>query len=103
MGKDNVPFHSVIFPCSLIATGEPWTLVNHISTTEYLQYEGTKFSKSRGVGVFGNNVMDSGIPVDVWRYYLLSVRPESNDSQFSWDSFITANNTELLANLVKNG
>ena len=44
---------------------------------EYLNYEDGKFSKSRGVGVFGNNVMDSGIPVSVWRYYLLSTRPES--------------------------
>ena len=99
MGKDNVPFHTVIFPCSLFATKENWTLVNHINTTEYLQYEGTKFSKSRGVGVFGNNVMDSGIPVEVWRYYLFSVRPESNDSQFTWKGLIAANNNELLANL----
>ncbi|KAI9206337.1 tRNA synthetases class I (M)-domain-containing protein [Polychytrium aggregatum] len=98
MGKDNVPFHTVIFPCSLLGTGEPWTMLHHLSTTEYLQYEGGKFSKSRGVGVFGNNVMDSGIPPSVWRYYLLSNRPESNDSQFTWESFAMANNNELLAN-----
>jgi methionyl-tRNA synthetase len=67
-------------------------------TLEYLQYESGKFSKSRGVGVFGNNVMDSGIPVEVWRYYLLSIRPESSDSHFSWPNLILANNTELLAN-----
>ncbi|KAJ3088805.1 putative methionine--tRNA ligase, cytoplasmic protein rar1 [Quaeritorhiza haematococci] len=98
MGKDNVPFHTVIFPCSLMATGEDWTLLHHVSTTEYLQYENGKFSKSRGVGVFGNNVMDSGIPVEVWRYYLLSNRPETADSQFTWSAFAAANNSELLAN-----
>ncbi|XJO76219.1 hypothetical protein BDV3_006775 [Batrachochytrium dendrobatidis] len=99
MGKDNVPFHTVIFPSTLLGTNENWTLLHHLSTTEYLQYESGKFSKSRGVGVFGNNVVDSGIPVEVWRYYLLSIRPESGDSYFSWNSFIAANNTELLANL----
>ncbi|KAJ3324164.1 putative methionine--tRNA ligase, cytoplasmic protein rar1 [Blyttiomyces sp. JEL0837] len=99
MGKDNVPFHTVLFPSSLIGTGENWTLLHHLSTTEYLQYENEKFSKSRGVGVFGNNVSDSQIPVDVWRYYLLANRPETADSQFSWDPFISANNSELLNNL----
>ncbi|KAJ3212349.1 putative methionine--tRNA ligase, cytoplasmic protein rar1 [Entophlyctis luteolus] len=99
MGKDNVPFHTVLFPSSLIGTGEKYTLLHHLSTTEYLQYENTKFSKSRGIGVFGNNVADSQIPVDVWRYYLLSNRPETADSQFSWTPFILANNSELLANL----
>jgi hypothetical protein len=57
MGKDNVPFHTVIFPSTLLGTNEKWTLLHHISTTEYLLYENGKFSKSRGVGVFGNNVM----------------------------------------------
>ncbi|KAI8902889.1 tRNA synthetases class I (M)-domain-containing protein [Globomyces pollinis-pini] len=99
MGKDNVPFHTVIFPSTLLGTGEKWTLLHHLSTTEYLQYETGKFSKSRGVGVFGNNVKDSGIPVEVWRYYLLSIRPETSDSQFTWNGFVAANNNELLANL----
>ncbi|KAI9351276.1 tRNA synthetases class I (M)-domain-containing protein [Obelidium mucronatum] len=99
MGKDNVPFHTVLFPSSLIGTGEQYTLLHHLSTTEYLQYETAKFSKSRGVGVFGNNVAESQIPVDVWRYFLLSNRPESADSQFAWTPFINANNGELLANL----
>ncbi|RCH96798.1 putative methionine--tRNA ligase, cytoplasmic protein rar1, partial [Rhizopus stolonifer] len=99
MGKDNVPFHSVIFPGSEIGTGEKWTVVNHISTCEYLNYEGGKFSKSRNVGVFGNNAQDTGIPPSVWRYYLLSVRPETSDSMFTWNEFITKNNSELLNNL----
>ncbi|KAK6358907.1 hypothetical protein TWF696_000083 [Orbilia brochopaga] len=99
MGKDNVPFHSVIFPSSQLGTKDPWTMVNHISTTEYLQYEGGKFSKSRNVGVFGNNAQDTGIPPDVWRFYLLSSRPETGDTQFIWRDFILKNNSELLARL----
>ena len=99
MGKDNVPFHTVIFPASQIGTHEPWTMLHHLNTTEYLQYEGGKFSKSRGVGVFGNNAQDSGVSSSVWRYYLASVRPESSDSHFSWDDFVARNNSELLANL----
>lgn len=99
MGKDNVPFHTVIFPSTLLATGQDWTLVHHLNTTEYLQYENTKFSKSKNVGVFGNNVMETGIPVDVWRYYLLANRPETSDSQFTWAGIVAANNNELIANL----
>lgn len=99
LGKDNVPFHTVIFPGSQIGTGDRWTMLNHLSTTEYLNYENGKFSKSRGVGVFGNNARDTGIAPSVWRYYLLSSRPETGDTQFEWKSFITKNNSELLANL----
>ncbi|PWW77535.1 methionyl-tRNA synthetase [Tuber magnatum] len=100
MGKDNVPFHTVVFPGTKIGTREGnWTMLHHISTTEYLQYEGGKFSKSRGVGVFGNNAQDTGIPPSVWRYYLLSSRPETGDTQFVWQDFATKNNSELLANL----
>ncbi|RFU73790.1 methionyl-trna synthetase [Trichoderma arundinaceum] len=98
MGKDNVPFHTVIFPGSEIGTGTKWTLLNHLSTTEYLNYENGKFSKSRGIGVFGNQAKEIGISPSVWRYYLLSNRPETSDTQFEWQSFQLANNSELLAN-----
>ena len=77
MGKDNVPFHTVVFPSSLLASGDNFTLLNEISATEYLNYEDDKFSKSRGVGVFGNHAEDTGIPPDIFRFYLLYVRPES--------------------------
>ncbi|KAM9910153.1 hypothetical protein OXX69_004758 [Metschnikowia pulcherrima] len=99
MGKDNVPFHTVVFPATLIGTRDKWTKLHHLNTTEYLQYEDGKFSKSRGVGVFGNNAKDTGISPSVWRYYLASVRPETSDSHFSWKEFVTKNNSELLANL----
>ncbi|MGN0906753.1 MAG: methionine--tRNA ligase, partial [Bullifex sp.] len=49
IGKDNIPFHTVIFPSSLLATGEKWTMLHHMSSTEYLNYEGGKFSKSLGI------------------------------------------------------
>lgn len=99
MGKDNVPFHTVVFPASQIGTKDKWTQLNHLSTTEYLNYEKGKFSKSRGIGVFGNNAKDTGIPSDVWRYYLLANRPETGDTEFEWSGFIAANNNELLKNL----
>ena len=99
MGKDNVTFHTVIFPSTLIGTKINWTLLHHLSTTEYLNYEGTKFSKGNGVGVFGDQAQSTNIPSEVWRYYLLSNRPETSDTDFKWDDFIAKNNNELLANL----
>uniref|UniRef100_UPI00358F6303 methionine--tRNA ligase, cytoplasmic n=1 Tax=Myxine glutinosa TaxID=7769 RepID=UPI00358F6303 len=99
MAKDNVPFHSVVFPCSLLGTGDDYTFVNHLIATEYLNYEEGKFSKSRGVGIFGDNVQASGIAADIWRFYLVAVRPEGQDSTFSWDDFMLRNNSELLNNL----
>lgn len=53
-----------LFGC-VIGTGKPWTLLNKLSTTEFLNYEGGKFSKSQGRGVFGDHAIDSGIPSEV--------------------------------------
>lgn len=99
IGKDNVPFHSVMFPSCLLGANRNYTLVSHIMATEFLNYEDEKFSKSRGVGVFGTDAKETGIPSDVWRFYLLYVRPESQDSNFSWVDLATKNNSELLNNL----
>ncbi|XP_040281674.1 methionine--tRNA ligase, cytoplasmic-like isoform X1 [Bufo bufo] len=99
MAKDNVPFHSIIFPSCLLGTEDNYTLVNHLVATEYLNYEDGKFSKSRGVGVFGDMAKDTGIPADIWRFYLLFVRPEGQDSAFSWGDLMLKNNSELLNNL----
>ena len=103
MGKDNVPFHTVIFPSTLMGaqakSERKWTFLHHISTTEFLNYEGGKFSKSKGLGVFGTDAMDSGIPADVWRYYLLTNRPEKMDTNFTWQDFGEKLNNELLANI----
>ncbi len=99
IGKDNIPFHTVIFPSSLLATGENWTMLHHMSSTEYLNYEGGKFSKSLGVGIFGNDVMDTGVPSDVWRFYMFYNRPEKSDVMFSWSDFQEKVNGELIGNL----
>ncbi|KAA8548386.1 hypothetical protein F0562_000070 [Nyssa sinensis] len=99
MGKDNVPFHTVMFPSTLIGTGENWTLMKTISVTEYLNYEAGKFSKSKGIGVFGNDAKDTNIPVEVWRYYLLTNRPEVSDTLFTWADLQAKLNSELLNNL----
>ncbi|OON20474.1 methionine--tRNA ligase, partial [Opisthorchis viverrini] len=99
MAKDNVPFHAIIFPACLLAANAGHTLVQHLLSTEYMNYEGTKFSKSRGIGVFGDGAMSSGIHSNVWRFYLLYRRPETQDSAFVWDDFMLVTNCELLNNL----
>ncbi|KAL2455536.1 putative methionine--tRNA ligase [Abeliophyllum distichum] len=99
MGKDNVPFHTVMFPSTLIGTADNWTLMKTISVTEYLNYEAGKFSKSKGVGVFGNDAKETNIPVEVWRYYLLTNRPEVSDTLFTWADLQAKLNSELLSNL----
>jgi len=99
MGKDNIPFHTILFPSFLLATHEPWVLVKKLSVNEYLNYENTKFSKSRGTGVFLDDAMKTGIEPDVWRYYIMKNRPEQADTTFYWNDFQEKNNKELLANL----
>ncbi|XP_004365688.2 methionyl-tRNA synthetase [Capsaspora owczarzaki ATCC 30864] len=99
MAKDNVPFHSIIFPASQLAAKDNYTLVHHISAVEFLNYEDGKFSKSRGVGVFGNHARDTGLAIDIFRFYLLGIRPEYTDSVFSWTDLASKVNNELLANL----
>ena len=99
IGKDNILFHSLMFPASLIGSGENFTLVHHLNATEFLNYEGTKFSKSNNLGVFGDQVKDTGIPCEVYRYYLLAVRPEQQDANFTWSELAERNNNELIKNL----
>lgn len=99
IGKDNIPFHTVIFPSAQLATGEEWTMLHHMSSTEYLNYEGGKFSKSLGIGIFGNDVQDTGIPADVWRFYMFYNRPERSDVTFTWSDFQEKVNGELIGNL----
>lgn len=99
IGKDNIPFHTVIFPSSLIGTGEDWTKLYRMSSSEYLNYEGGKFSKSRGIGVFATDAMESDIPSDMWRFYIFYNRPEKSDFQFTWNDFKYRVNSELVGNL----
>lgn len=99
IGKDNIPFHTVIFPCTLLGTPHNWTKLYHMSSTEYMNYEDTKFSKSRGVGVFGTDAIETGIPADAWRFYIFYNRPEKQDFQFMWKDFQEKLNSELIGNL----
>jgi methionyl-tRNA synthetase len=99
IGKDNIPFHTVVFPCSLLGSGREWTKLYHMSSTEYLNYEDGKFSKSKGIGVFGSDAKESGIPADAWRFYIFYNRPEKQDTQFTWKDFQEKYNGELIGNL----
>ena len=99
IGKDNIPFHTVIFPCTLLGSSHNWTKLYHMSSTEYLNYESGKFSKSRGVGVFGTDAIATGIKADAWRFYIFYNRPEKQDYQFTWKEFREKYNGELLGNL----
>lgn len=99
IGKDNIPFHTVVFPCTEIGTGRDYTKLYHMSSTEFLNYEDGKFSKSKGVGVFGSDAKESGIPADAWRFYIYYNRPENQDYQFTWKDFQEKYNKELIGNL----
>lgn len=99
IGKDNIPFHTVIFPSTLLGTKQNWTKLYHMSSSEYLNYENGKFSKSKGIGVFGTDAEESGIPSDIWRFYIFYNRPEKADSTFTWKDFQDKVNSELIGNL----
>ncbi len=99
IGKDNIPFHTVIFPATLLGSPHEWTKLHHMSSTEYMNYEDGKFSKSRGVGVFGTDAIETGIPADAWRFYIFYNRPEKQDFQFTWKDFMEKMNSELIGNL----
>jgi methionyl-tRNA synthetase len=102
MGKDNVPFHTLSFPATMLGSGEPWKLVDYLKSFNYLNYDGGQFSTSQGRGVFMDQAL-SILPADYWRWWLLSHAPESSDSEFTWENFQTSVNKDLadvLGNLV---
>jgi len=102
MGKDNVPFHTLSFPATILGSGEPWKLVDYIKSFNYLNYDGGQFSTSRGRGVFMDQAL-ALLPADYWRWWLLSHVPETSDSEFTWESFQSGVNKDLadvLGNFV---
>ena len=102
MGKDNVPFHTLSFPATIIGSGEPWKLVDFIKSFNYLNYDGGQFSTSQGRGVFMDQALEI-LPADYWRWWLLSHAPETSDSEFTWENFQTSVNKDLadvLGNFV---
>ena len=102
MGKDNVPFHTLSFPATIMGSGEPWKLVDYIKSFNYLNYDGGQFSTSQGRGVFMDQALEV-LPSDYWRWWLLSHAPENGDSEFTWENFQASVNKDLadvLGNFV---
>jgi len=102
IGKDNIPFHSIIFPGMLFGSKEPWTQVSFLKATSWLTFAGGKFSKSDHRGVFADEALEE-FPADYWRYWIPANSPESDDSSFTFDSFQNVVNKDLndvLGNFV---
>ncbi|WP_407112118.1 methionine--tRNA ligase [Bradyrhizobium sp. LMG 9283] len=94
LGKDNVPFHAVSFPATLLGSGEPWTTVDVIKGFHWLTYEGGKFSTSAQRGVFTDAALEE-LPADLWRWWLIANAPESADTDFSVQRFVADVNKDL--------
>jgi methionyl-tRNA synthetase len=106
MGKDNVPFHTVGFPCTLFGVNEtgdrPWKLVDELKGFNWLNYYGGKFSTSQKRGVFMDTALEI-LPADYWRWWLTANAPEGSDASFTWEQFQTQVNADLadvLGNFV---
>ena len=100
MAKDNVLFHSIIFPTMCLGSNTN-LLPTKIFATEYLNYENSKFSKTNNTGIFGNHVIEINklldINEDYWRFYLILIRPENSDSIFTLDGFVNSVNNILCS------
>ncbi len=102
MGKDNVPYHAISFPATLIGAQENWTQVNMLKGGSYLTFEGGKFSKSENRGIFAKEALEE-FGADYWRYWLMANAPESSDTEFTFDGFAGVVNKDLngvLGNFV---
>lgn len=100
MGKDNVAFHTLSFPTTLMGSGEPWKLVDTLKAFNWVTWYGGKFSTSSKRGVF----MDQAIalaPSDAWRWHLMANAPEGSDAAFTWAEFQSSVNSDL-ANVLGN-
>lgn len=94
IGKDNIPFHTLILPALLMATHEGYNLPWNVCTNEWLIFGGQKSSKSRRIGVWIDEALEM-FPVDYWRYTLIAIRPETRDSDFTWKMLIEKVNSDL--------
>jgi methionyl-tRNA synthetase len=102
IGKDNIPFHVIIFPSLLLATHQNYVLPWQVSSTEFILFDGQKFSKSKRIGVWIDEALNVA-PGEYWRYVLMAMRPESRDANFTWHDFEVHVNSELndvLGNFV---
>ncbi|MEU9782848.1 methionine--tRNA ligase [Streptomyces phaeochromogenes] len=98
MAKDNVPFHTVMFPATELGVREPWKKVDYVKAFNWLTYYGGKFSTSQKRGVFTDHALDI-LPADYWRYFLIANAPESDDSSFTWEHFTSTVNKDLADTL----
>ena len=96
IGKDNIPFHSVIWPIELMAYDSELNLPYDVPANQFLNLDGEKFSTSRGLAVWMLEMLDA-FDVDAIRYYVASILPETKDANFSWEEFQSRNNGELVA------
>ncbi|MEM2110366.1 MAG: methionine--tRNA ligase [Candidatus Bathyarchaeia archaeon] len=94
IGKDNIPFHTLILPALLLATHEGYNLPWNVSTNEFLIFGGQKSSKSHRIGIWIDEALEM-FPADYWRYTLISIRPETKDADFTWSTFIEKVNSDL--------
>jgi len=94
LGKDNVPFHTVSFPATLLGSGEPWKTVDVIKGFHWLTYQGGKFSTSQQRGVFTDAALEV-LPADLWRWWLIANAPESADVDFDFRRFAGDINKDL--------
>jgi len=102
MGKDNVAFHTVSFPATILGSGEPWKSVDMLKAFNWLNWYGQPFSTSKKRGVFMDKALEIA-PPDDWRWYLTANSPEHSDSAFTWEQFQQAVNRDLadvLGNFV---
>jgi len=98
MAKDNVPFHTVMFPATELGVREPWKKVDYVKAFNWLTYYGGKFSTSQKRGVFTDHALEI-LPADYWRYFLIANAPESDDSSFTWEHFTATVNKDLADTL----
>lgn len=98
MAKDNVPFHTVMFPATELGVREPWKKVDYVKAFNWLTYYGGKFSTSQKRGVFTDQALEI-LPADYWRYFLIANAPESDDSSFTWEHFTATVNKDLADTL----
>ncbi len=100
MGKDNVAFHTVSFPVTIMGSGEPWKLVDRLKAFNWVTWYGGKFSTSEKRGVFMDQALDL-LPSDYWRWYLMANAPETADAPFTLEHFQQTVNADL-ANVFGN-
>ncbi|MFE0627287.1 methionine--tRNA ligase [Streptomyces sp. NPDC058864] len=98
MAKDNVPFHTVMFPATLLGTRDKWKKVDFVKAFNWLNYYGGKFSTSQRRGIFTDAALEI-LPADYWRYFLIANAPESDDTSFTWEHFAASVNKDLADTL----